>query len=98
MSKPRGQRVPHRSLQRFLTPGHQSDLVVFYFRHGGWDMNTKNTPKRSRITDQRFSQPRDFIAATGYGNTRFHLDTKSVSLHVSAELDSNRKMSTERKD
>jgi hypothetical protein len=51
--------------------------------------NTKNTKKRARIADMEFSQPREFVAATGYGNTRFHLDSKGVSLHVSSEANRN---------
>lgn len=55
-------------------------------------MTKKNTPKRRRIAELEFCQPHDFIAATGYGNTRFHLDTKGVSLHVSPSKESNWKI------
>lgn len=55
-------------------------------------MNKKNTPHRRRITDPQFSQPSAFIAATGYGNAIFHLDTRGVSLHVCSNANRNSRM------
>lgn len=55
-------------------------------------MNKKNAPTRRGITDSQFSQPVEFIRATGYTPKINHMDTQVVSLHVISEANRNLQM------
>ena len=91
MSKPRGQSVPHRIYDRLLTPGHQSDLVVFYFRHGSSNAEIKGTA-RDRYERSGEGTAACVIAEAGYGKDRNYLDSISDSGQVSSEEKDNHKI------